>query len=78
MAGPTTPVMQQLAAAMRALPDASVFFRVGQDVFHTYSTFARGVESIADAYALLDCTPYGRQEDWENSPHGWPQKPTYG
>jgi predicted dithiol-disulfide oxidoreductase (DUF899 family) len=56
----------------------SVFFRVGKDVFHTYSTFARGVESLADAYALLDCTPYGRQEDWEKSPHGWPQKPTYG
>ena len=56
----------------------SVFFRVGTDVFHTYSTFARGVESITDAYTLLDCTPYGRQEDWENSPRGWPQKPTYG
>jgi len=56
----------------------SVFFRVGQEVFHTYSTFARGVESVTDAYALLDCTPYGRQEDWEKSPRGWPQKPTYG
>lgn len=56
----------------------SVFFRVGKDVFHTYSTYARGVESVTDAYTLLDCTPYGRQEDWENSPRGWPQRPTYG
>ena len=27
---------------------------------------------------LLDLTPYGRQEDWEDSPLGWPQRPTYG
>ncbi|MBW4470507.1 MAG: DUF899 domain-containing protein [Stenomitos rutilans HA7619-LM2] len=56
----------------------SVFFRMGNDVFHTYSTYARGVESLTDAYSLLDTTPYGRQEDFEDSPSGWPQKPTYG
>jgi predicted dithiol-disulfide oxidoreductase (DUF899 family) len=56
----------------------SVFFRLGNDVFHTYSTYARGVESLTDAYSLLDMTPYGRQEDFEDSPSGYPQKPTYG
>lgn len=56
----------------------SVFFRAGGDVFHTYSAYARGTESLTDAYSLLDTTPYGRQEDWEDSPAGWPQKPTYG
>jgi predicted dithiol-disulfide oxidoreductase (DUF899 family) len=56
----------------------SVFFRLGDDVFHTYSTYARGTESLTDAYRLLDMTPYGRQEDFEDSPAGWPQKPTYG
>ncbi|NJO78263.1 MAG: DUF899 domain-containing protein [Cyanobacteria bacterium RM1_2_2] len=56
----------------------SVFFRIGKDVFHTYSTYARGVESLTDAYSLLDMTPYGRQEDFEDSPSGWPQQPTYG
>ena len=56
----------------------SVFFRIGEDIFHTYSTYARGVESLSDSYRLLDVTPYGRQEDWEDSPPGWPQKPTYG
>jgi predicted dithiol-disulfide oxidoreductase (DUF899 family) len=56
----------------------SVFFRLGDDVFHTYSTYARGVESLTDAYSLLDMTPYGRQEDFEDSPPGYPQKPTYG
>ena len=56
----------------------SVFFRMGDDVFHTYSTYSRGVESLTDSYALLDVTPYGRQEDFEDSPAGWPQRPTYG
>lgn len=56
----------------------SVFFRLGDGVFHTYSTFARGCESLTDAYSLLDRTPYGRQEDFEDSPAGWPQRPTYG
>jgi predicted dithiol-disulfide oxidoreductase (DUF899 family) len=56
----------------------SVFFRIDNDVFHTYSTYARGVEGLTDAYSLLDVTPYGRQEDFEDSPPGWPQKPTYG
>jgi predicted dithiol-disulfide oxidoreductase (DUF899 family) len=56
----------------------SVFFRLDDDVFHTYSTYARGTESLTDAYPLLDTTPYGRQQDFEDSPPGWPQKPTYG
>lgn len=56
----------------------SVFFRIDGAIFHTYSTYARGVEALTDSYSLLDVTPYGRQEDWEDSPDGWPQKPTYG
>jgi predicted dithiol-disulfide oxidoreductase (DUF899 family) len=56
----------------------SVFFRLDDAVFHTYSAYARGVEGLTDAYSLLDVTPYGRQEDWEDSPPGWPQRPTYG
>jgi predicted dithiol-disulfide oxidoreductase (DUF899 family) len=56
----------------------SVFFRIDTDVFHTYSTYARGCESLTDSYQLLDRTPYGRQEDFEDSPDGWPQRPTYG
>ena len=56
----------------------SVFFRLDDEIFHTYSTFARGVEYLTDTSTLLDVTPYGRQEDWEDSPAGWPQHPTYG
>jgi predicted dithiol-disulfide oxidoreductase (DUF899 family) len=56
----------------------SVFFNIGDDVFHTSSVYARGTEGLTDARALLDMTPYGRQQDFEDSPAGWPQKPTYG
>ena len=56
----------------------SVFFTTGKDVFHTYSAYARGTEGLTDAYSLLDTTPYGRQQEFEDSPSGWPQKPTYG
>jgi predicted dithiol-disulfide oxidoreductase (DUF899 family) len=59
-------------------PGMSVFFRMGDDVYHTYSVYARGLEGITDSYDFLDLTPYGRQEDFEKSPSGWPQSPTYG
>lgn len=56
----------------------SVFFRLKNDVFHTYSAYARGVERLVASMPFLDSTPYGRQQDFEDSPPGWPQKPTYG
>jgi predicted dithiol-disulfide oxidoreductase (DUF899 family) len=59
-------------------PGFSVFFRLGDEVFHTYSAYGRGVERLMDVFGLLDITPYGRQEDFEDSPAGWPQNPTYG
>jgi predicted dithiol-disulfide oxidoreductase (DUF899 family) len=55
----------------------SVFFGLDGGVFHTYSVYARGTESLSDARNLLDTTPYGRQQDFEDSPPGWPQRPTY-
>jgi predicted dithiol-disulfide oxidoreductase (DUF899 family) len=54
-------------------PGASVFLRRGDDVFHTYSAYARGLDHSAVGYPFLDLTPYGRQEAWEDSPAGWPQ-----
>lgn len=44
----------------------------------TYSTRARGTEAILPTAAIMDRTAYGRQQDWEDSPEGWPQYPTYG
>ena len=46
-------------------PGHSVFLRVGDEVFHTYSMYARGAEWLGGSYAFLDLTPLGRQEDWE-------------
>jgi predicted dithiol-disulfide oxidoreductase (DUF899 family) len=56
----------------------SVFLRDGDDVYRTYATTARGVDRLLFANNILDLTPYGRQEDWKDSPAGWPQHPTYG
>jgi predicted dithiol-disulfide oxidoreductase (DUF899 family) len=56
----------------------SVFLRDGEDVYRTYSTTARGVDRLLFVNNILDLAPYGRQEDWEDSPPGWPQQPTYG
>src|SRR3954466_8410505 len=43
----------------------SVFLRVGDDVFHTYSAYARGTDNLGFTSDLLDLTPLGRQEEWE-------------
>jgi predicted dithiol-disulfide oxidoreductase (DUF899 family) len=56
----------------------SVFLRDGTDVYRTYSTTARGVDRLLFVHNILDLCPYGRQQDWEDSPPGWPQQPTYG
>ena len=56
----------------------SVFLRDGTDVYRTYSTTARGVDRVLFVHNILDLCPYGRQQDWEDSPPGWPQQPTYG
>jgi predicted dithiol-disulfide oxidoreductase (DUF899 family) len=53
------------------------FLRVGERIFLTYETTGRGVEAIMATLHLLDLTAYGRQESWEDSPDGWPQRPTY-
>jgi predicted dithiol-disulfide oxidoreductase (DUF899 family) len=56
----------------------SVFLRDGDDVYRTYNTTQRGVDRLVFINSILDLTPYGRQQDWEDSPAGWPQHPTYG
>ena len=39
--------------------------RVGDDVYHTYSTFGRGIEEFHYGIPYLDLTALGRQEPWE-------------
>jgi predicted dithiol-disulfide oxidoreductase (DUF899 family) len=55
----------------------SVFLRRGDDIFRTYFTTARGLETVGGIWSLLDLTPLGRQEQWEDSPPGSPQSPPY-
>jgi predicted dithiol-disulfide oxidoreductase (DUF899 family) len=47
----------------------SVFLRDGDRVFHTYSTYQRGLDPLLNTYNLLDLTPLGRQED--GRPMAW-------
>ena len=50
------------------------YLRDGDQVYETYWTTGRGNEAMAPSYGLLDRTVYGRQEIWEDSPDGWPQR----
>jgi predicted dithiol-disulfide oxidoreductase (DUF899 family) len=56
----------------------SAFLREGDAVYRTYNTTQRGVDRLLFSHNILDLTVFGRQEDWEDSPAGWPQHPTYG
>ncbi len=55
----------------------SVFLREGDRIYRTYVTEARGVETLGTPWALLDLTPYGRQEAWQDTPEGRPQSAPY-
>jgi predicted dithiol-disulfide oxidoreductase (DUF899 family) len=54
--------------------DLRCYLRVGDEVFQTHETKWRGIEAMLPTLQLLDLTPYGRQETWEDSPAGWPQE----
>jgi len=55
----------------------NVFLRDGDTVYRTWHTDGRGTEQLGYSFALIDLLPYGRQEEWQDSPEGWPQGPTY-
>jgi predicted dithiol-disulfide oxidoreductase (DUF899 family) len=52
-------------------PGVSVFLRAGDDVLHTYSTYARGLDSLISTYGYLDLTPSGRGEAGLPYPMSW-------
>jgi predicted dithiol-disulfide oxidoreductase (DUF899 family) len=63
-------------------PGVSVLYCEGTNVFHTYSTFARGAEILLNTFNFLDLTPLGRQEqggtmDWVRL-HDLYQQPVAG
>ncbi len=55
----------------------NVFIRDGDRIFRTYFVNNRGDEAMGGTWSYLDITALGRQEEWEDSPAGYPQTPTY-
>jgi len=66
---------------MGAPPEAgfavNVFLRDGDTVYRTWHTDGRGTEQLGHMHGLVDVLPYGRQEEWQDVPDGWPQHATY-
>jgi predicted dithiol-disulfide oxidoreductase (DUF899 family) len=55
----------------------NAFFRDGEHIFRTYFVNNRGDEAMGSTWSYLDVTALGRQEEWEDSPEGYPQTPPY-
>jgi predicted dithiol-disulfide oxidoreductase (DUF899 family) len=55
----------------------NAFLRDGEEIFRTYFVDARGDEAMGSTWSYLDITALGRQEEWEDSPDGYPQTPPY-
>jgi len=58
--------------AVEELPGASAFYKNGVgEIFHTYSTYARGLDAMVGTYQWLDLAPKGRDEDGLSFPMAW-------
>ena len=55
----------------------NAFIRDGDQVFRTYFIDKRGDEAMGSTWNYLDITALGRQEEWEDSPEGYPQSRPY-
>jgi predicted dithiol-disulfide oxidoreductase (DUF899 family) len=55
----------------------NAFFRHDDRIFRTYFVNNRGDEAMGSTWTYLDITALGRQEQWEDSPEGYPQTPPY-
>jgi predicted dithiol-disulfide oxidoreductase (DUF899 family) len=55
----------------------NAFYRDGDRIFRTYFINSRGDEAMGSTWSYLDITALGRQEEWEDSPEGYPQTPPY-
>ena len=56
----------------------NAFIRADDGIYRTYFVDARGDEQMGSIWNYLDITALGRQEEWEDSPEGYPQTPPYG
>jgi predicted dithiol-disulfide oxidoreductase (DUF899 family) len=55
----------------------NAFLRDGEKIYRTYFVDSRGDEAMGSTWTYLDITALGRQEEWEDSPEGYPQTPPY-
>jgi predicted dithiol-disulfide oxidoreductase (DUF899 family) len=55
----------------------NAFLREGDQILRTYFVNERGDEAMGSTWTYLDITALGRQEEWEDSPAGYPQEPPY-
>jgi predicted dithiol-disulfide oxidoreductase (DUF899 family) len=55
----------------------NAFLRDGERIYRTYFVTDRGDEAMGSTWSYLDITALGRQEEWEDSPEGYPQTPPY-
>ncbi len=55
----------------------NVFLREGDEIYRSYHANGRAAEDLGSVWGLLDITPFGRQEEWQDAPEGVPQDPTY-
>jgi len=56
----------------------NAFIRDGDGVFRAYFINGLGDEALGCTWSYLDMTALGRQEEWEDSPEGYPKTPPYG
>jgi predicted dithiol-disulfide oxidoreductase (DUF899 family) len=55
----------------------NAFVRDGGQIYRTYFIDSRGDEAMGTTWSYLDASALGRQEEWEDSPDGYPQTPPY-
>jgi predicted dithiol-disulfide oxidoreductase (DUF899 family) len=55
----------------------NAFIREGDKIFRTYFIDSRGDEAMGSTWTYLDMTALGRQEEWEDSPEGYPRTSPY-
>lgn len=72
-----SPFGSEMGAPPNAGFAVNVFLRNGDSVYRTWHTDGRGTEQLGYIHGLVDILPWGRQEEWEDSPPGWPQHGTY-
>ena len=71
--GTRSPTTSTPTSASAEWHGTNAFIRDGDEIFRTYFVDGRGDEALGSTWSYLDITALGRQEEWEDSPAGYPQ-----